>query len=77
MDIKTRIESAKLKLRNAENAKITAETQKKTAEDNLKDVVVKMSEHGVTPETIDVEIANLEKSINEDLESIERLIPEV
>lgn len=77
MDVKSRIEMAKLKLRNAENAKITAETQKKTAEDNLKDVVVKMEENGVTPETIDAEITNLEKSINEDLESIEKLIPEV
>lgn len=77
MEIKNRIEIAKVNLRKAENAKIQAETQKSAAEKSLQEVVTKMAENGVTPETIDTEIKKLEDQINKDLETIESLIPEV
>ena len=77
MDAKNRIEMAKLNLRKAENAKIQADTQHEAAERSLKEVVEKMLEYNVTPETIEAEIQKIEASINADLDSIEKLIPEV
>jgi chromosome segregation ATPase len=75
LDIKNRIEAAKSTLRRAENAKTVAETQKATAEAQLEDVKVKMAEAGVTPETINDQIAQLEAKLNDDLSKVERLIP--
>lgn len=77
MDLKNRIEMAKLNLRKAENAKVQAETQKQAADQNLQDVVEKMNAAGVTPETIGPEIEKLEDQVKEDLEKVERLIPTV
>lgn len=75
LDIKNRIEAAKTNLRRAENAKTVAETQKATAEAQLEEVKVKMLEAGVTPETINDEIAKLEVKLTADLTKVERLIP--
>ncbi|MGP9042140.1 hypothetical protein [Cytobacillus kochii] len=75
LEIKNRIETAKANLRKAENAKTVAETQKATAEQNLEEVKVKMSELGVTPETIQDEISKLEEKLQADLSKVERLIP--
>jgi len=77
MELKNRIEMAKLNLRKAENAKVQAETQKATADQQLEEVKVKMLEAGVTPETIKQEIERLASKVKEDLEKVERLIPSV
>lgn len=77
MELKNRIEVAKASLRKAENAKTVAETQKENAEGQLKEVVSKMAEAGVTPENINEEVVKLEEKINADLDKVERLIPSV
>jgi chromosome segregation ATPase len=77
MDVKNRIEIAQVNLRQAENAKTVAETQKKTAEESLTKVIADMATKGVTPETVGDEITKLEASINTDLDTIEKLIPAV
>lgn len=77
MDVKNRIEIAKVNLRKAEQAKTVAETQKDNAVKSLEEVTAKMAEQGVTPETIQDEITKVEGQINKDLETIESLIPEV
>jgi chromosome segregation ATPase len=77
MDIRNRIEMAKLNLRKAENAKVQAETQKATAEAQLEEVKAKMLEAGVTPETIKEEIETLESQVRSDLDKVEKLIPAV
>lgn len=74
-DTKARIENAKTNLRRAEQAKTVAETQKATAESQLQEVVNKMLEAGVSPETIHDAIRQLEAKVNEDLTKVERLIP--
>ncbi|MFJ5716585.1 hypothetical protein [Neobacillus sp. NPDC093127] len=77
MDIKNRIEIAKMNLRKAENAKVQAETQKTAAEQRLEEIKGKMLEAGVTPETIKQEIETLEAQVRADLEKVEKLIPQV
>ncbi|ACQ71950.1 hypothetical protein [Exiguobacterium sp. AT1b] len=75
-NLKDRLEQAKTNVRNAENAKTIAETQKASAEQQLEEVIAKMAEEGVTPETISEEIVKLETKISEDLGKVERLIPQ-
>lgn len=75
MDIKSRIEAAKANVRRAENARVVAQTQKENAEEQLRGVDSQMAEAGVTPETINDEIARLEAKLNDDLAKVERLIP--
>lgn len=75
MTIQDRIEQAKANLRKAEQAKTVAETQKANAEEQLQEVEAKMTEAGVTPETIADEITKLEYKISEDLSKVESLIP--
>jgi hypothetical protein len=77
MEIKQRIEIAKVNLRKAENAKTVAETQKAQAEKQLAEVVEKMAAEGVTPETISDEIARLEGATEESLTKVEALIPRI
>ena len=77
MEIKNRIEVAKVNLKRAENAKTIKETQKAAAEKQRDDVIAKMAQEGVTPEVIAQEIAGLEASIQEGLTKIEGLIPKV
>jgi membrane-bound lytic murein transglycosylase B len=77
MELKNRIEMAKLNLRKAENAKVQAETQKAGADQQLEEVKAKMLEAGVTPETIKAEIDKLQVQVIEDLDKVERLIPQV
>lgn len=77
MDIKNRIEIAKVNLRKAENAKVQAETQLEAARKQQEEVIVKMQEAGVTPETINQEIGKLEAQIEEGLSKVEQLIPKV
>ncbi|EJL40757.1 hypothetical protein PMI08_04224 [Brevibacillus sp. CF112] len=77
MDIKNRIEVAKINLRKAENAKVQAETQKAAAEKQLAEVIEQMAAEGVTPDTIQQEIAKLENQVVTDLGRVEALIPQV
>lgn len=77
MDIKNRIEVAKINLKKAENTKTIKETQKKAAEQQRDEVVTKMAQDGVTPETVGQEIAKLEAEIGENLTKVEGLIPKV
>lgn len=77
MDIKNRIEVAKINLRKAENAKVQAETQKAAAEKQLAEVIEQMAAEGVTPDTIQQEIAKLENQVETDLGRVEALIPQV
>ena len=77
MDIKQRIEMAKINLKKAEQARTVAETQKAEAEKQRDEVRAKMLEEGVTPDTIGAEIAKLETAIQETLTTVESLIPRV
>lgn len=77
MDVKNRIEVAKANLKRAEQLKTVKETQKKTAEQQRDEIVNKMAEAGVTPETIAVTISTLETEIQEGLTKVEGLIPTV
>lgn len=75
MDVKTRIETAKLNLKKAEQAKTIAETQLESAKTQQEEILKEMAELGVTPETIDAEIARLETEMSTQLAEAERLIP--
>ena len=77
MDIKERIEQAQEKLKQAEQAKTVAETQLNSATAECDKVVEEMKELGVTPETIDGEIARLEKEVDDGLTAIEQVIPTI
>lgn len=77
MEIKNRIELAKLNLQKAEKAKTIAETQKTAAEQQIEEVKVQMAAEGVTPETINEEIAKLEAQVEADVTKVEGLIPTV
>lgn len=77
MDINNRIEVAKANLKKAEQAKTIKETQKASAEKQREEVIVKMAQEGVTPETVTTEIAKLEVEIQDGLTKVESLIPKV
>lgn len=77
MDIKQRIELAKVNLKRAEQAKTVAETQKAAAVTQRDEVAEKMAAESVIPETIDQVIAQEEAANLEALEKIENLIPQV
>ena len=76
-DINLRIETAKVKLRKAETEKTKAETQLETANNDREKIVADMAAHGVTPDTIDAKITELEQQIAKDLATVESIIPEV
>ena len=75
MDIKNRIDVAKINLKKAENAKTVKETQKKAAEQQRDEVIAKMAQEGVTPENVADEIAKLDADIQTSLTKVEGLIP--
>lgn len=77
MEIKNRIEIAKVNLRKAETAKVQAETQLEAAKKQQEEVVAKMEAAGVKPETIQEEIKKLEAQVEEGLNKVEQLIPRV
>ncbi len=72
-----RIQALKDKLKRAETAKITAEANLQTAEEQLAAVTADMKELGVTPDTIEQEIKVLQEFIDSDLARLEGLIPDV
>ncbi|WP_332648810.1 hypothetical protein [Lysinibacillus sp. 54212] len=75
LDTKMRIDLAKANIRKAEQAKTVAETQKAAAETQKQEIENKMVEAGVTPDTINDVILQLETQVQEDLTKVERLIP--
>ena len=75
VEVKERIEAAKVNLEKAKQAKTRAETNLETATKQKEEVVQKMTAEGVTPETIEAEITNLEAGIADDLTKVEGLIP--
>jgi chromosome segregation ATPase len=77
MDIKNRIELAKLNLGKAEKAQTIAQTQKQAAEQQLEEIKGQMTAEGVTPETITAEITKLEAQVEADVTKVEGLIPKV
>lgn len=74
---KVRIEKAKEGLKKAETEKTRKETEKEQAIKKRDELIEEMKEEGVSPETIGGEISKLEKEIQENLEQVEELIPEV
>lgn len=77
MDVKQRIETAKIRIEKAKRAQTVAETEKAAAEKQQAEVIARMAELGVTPETAAAEIAALESKIDADLTKVESLIPAV
>ncbi|MDZ5608614.1 hypothetical protein U2I54_16305 [Bacillus pseudomycoides] len=77
MESKQRIEIAKANLKKAETAKIQAEAEKSSSEKQLQEIAEQMAQFGVTPETIQDEISKMDTSVKENLEHVERLIPQV
>lgn len=77
MDYKQRIDFAKIRIQKARTAETVATTQKNAAEQQQGEVIAKLSEMGVTPETASEKIATLESKINADLTTVEGLIPNV
>jgi len=77
MDIKERIQSAKNKVSAAEKAEIAAKQDLKNYTEQRDEVITKMKEYGVTPETAQDELTTLEASILDNLEKVEKLTPEV
>lgn len=75
MDVKTRIDAAKINLKKAEQAKTIAETQLAAAKTQQEEIVKEMAALGVTPETIEAEIARLEAETASQLTEVERMIP--
>lgn len=77
MDARTRLEGIKANIKKAETAKITAETQVGTCNTQIAEVEQRMAAEGVTPDTIEAEIAKLDTTINDDLVKVEKLVPQV
>ena len=72
-----RIQAVEEKVKKAEQAKIVAETQHKQAEEQLAEITKQMADLGVTPETIEAKIAELETKLEADLNTVENMVPEV
>lgn len=77
MTTQERIEAAKQKLEAAEKAKTVAETQLEAAQKQCDEVVEEMKKLGVTPDTIEAEIAKLTEAVETNLKLVEENIPEV
>lgn len=77
MDAKQRIELGRMNLKKAEQAQTVAATQKEAAEKQLAEVVTDMEKEGVTPETIQQEIAQTEAARDMALDKFEQLLPKV
>jgi chromosome segregation ATPase len=77
LDNKQRIELAKVNLQKADRAQAQAETEEKTAKEQREELVGKLKELKVTPETAPKEISDLDQSISERLTKVEGLIPKV
>jgi tRNA nucleotidyltransferase/poly(A) polymerase len=77
VDVLTRIEDAKAKIKKAEAARIQAETEKGLAEKQQAELIKQMEAEGVSPETIVQEIEKLELLILEKLSVVESKLPDL
>lgn len=77
MDARTRLESVKANIEKAKTAKITAETQVDVCSRQMEEIAKRMEAEGVTPDTIEAEIAKLDAAVNDDIAKVEQLIPQV
>lgn len=77
LDVKDRIATAKDKVKKAEQAEVAAKQDLKNLTAQRDEVVEKLKEKGVTPETAPVELERLEKAVLENLEKVETMTPEV
>ena len=67
------LEILEVRLQKAKEAKIKAETEKKSAKARLSE----MEKLGVTPETLNSKIEELEKSLTDGIAELEKKIPVV
>lgn len=77
IDVKDRITTAKEKLKKAEQAEVAAKQDLKNLTAQRDEVVEKLKELGVTPETAPAELKRLEDSILTNLEKVETMTPTV
>jgi len=70
-----KVHQLKAVLDKAKENKAKAEATIEQLQVREEELIESMKKMGVTPETIAVEIANLEKSINENITAAEALIP--
>ena len=75
--LKTKIEELESKLKTAEKEKIKAEENLKIAKERKQEVIEKMKEYDVTPETISAKIDELKASIEKTINDITERLPEV
>ncbi len=71
------LEILEVRLQKAKEAKIKAETEKKSAKARLSELEVEMEKLGVTPETLNSKIEELEKSLTDGIAELEKKIPVV
>lgn len=77
MEIRERIQAAKDKVKKAEQAEVAAKQDLKNYTEQRDEVVEKMKEYNITPENAQDELTKLEGRINENLDKVEELTPEL
>ena len=77
MDIRERIQAAKDKVKKAEQAEVATKQDLKNLTEQREEVVTKMKEYNITPETAQDELTKLEGRIIENLDKVEEITPEV
>ena len=73
-DITARLNSLKSQIDTGKTEKTRAETNLQTYEKQRDEVVAEMAELGITPETVNAEIARLDAEIEADLSKVEELL---
>ncbi len=73
-NITARLENLKSQIESGKVEKTRAETNLQTYEKQRDEIITQMAELGVTPETVDNEIARLEQQIEADLREAEGLL---
>jgi septation ring formation regulator EzrA len=73
-DALIRLNSLKTQVEQGKAKKIEAETNLKTYTAQKNEIVTQLSQFGVTPETLDVELAKLDKEISDGLAQAEALL---
>lgn len=73
-EVTARLNNLKSQIDQGKTEKTRAETNLQNYEKQRDEVVVEMAELGVTPETVDAEIAGLDQEIEADLSKAEELL---
>lgn len=73
-DVTTRLNNLKTQIETGKTEKTRAETNLESYTKQRDEVVKEMAELGVTPETVDAEIARLDAEIEADLSEAEELL---